>query len=102
MHCELIIAVILMPCPSTDLKMFWAGPNFFARARAIVTVPNFLCQTKRWFAFGKFSFCAVTKSFGAELNVIQFWVWTKTLMPCPFTGPKTFWAGSNFWCHTKH
>ena len=48
--CELIITVILMPCPSTDRKMFWAGQNF-------------LCQTKRWFALDKFSFCAVTKSF---------------------------------------
>ena len=23
-------------------------------------------------------------------------------MPCPFTGPKTFWAGPNFLCHTKN
>ena len=24
------------------------------------------------------------------------------LMPCPFTGPKMFWAGSNFLCQTKN
>ena len=23
-------------------------------------------------------------------------------MPCPFTGPKMFWAGPNFMCHTKN
>ena len=23
-------------------------------------------------------------------------------MPCPFTGPKMFWAGSNFLCRTKN
>ena len=24
------------------------------------------------------------------------------LMPCPFTGPKMFWAGHNFLCQTKN
>ena len=24
------------------------------------------------------------------------------LMPCPFTGPKMFWAGPNFLCQTKN
>ena len=23
------------------------------------------------------------------------------LLPCPFTGPKMFWAGPNFLCQTK-
>ena len=23
-------------------------------------------------------------------------------MPCPFTGPKMFWAGPNFLCQTKN
>ena len=23
-------------------------------------------------------------------------------MPCPFTGPKNFWAGPNFLCHSKN
>ena len=25
-----------------------------------------------------------------------------TFMPCPFTGPKMFWAGPNFLCQTKN
>ena len=28
--------------------------------------------------------------------------WNMILMPCPFTGPKMFWAGPNFLCQTKH
>ena len=32
----------------------------------------FVCQTKGWFPFGKFSFCANTKCFGEELNAIEF------------------------------
>ena len=27
---------------------------------------------------------------------------TYLLMPCPFTGPKMFWAGPNLLCQTKH
>ena len=27
---------------------------------------------------------------------------TRRLMPCPFTGPKMFWAGPNFLCQTKN
>ena len=26
----------------------------------------------------------------------------QALMPCPFTGPKMFWAGPNFLCQTKN
>ena len=26
----------------------------------------------------------------------------KVPMPCPFTGPKMFWAGPNFLCQTKN
>ena len=26
---------------------------------------------------------------------------TYLFMPCPFTGPKMFWAGPNFMCQTK-
>ena len=29
------------------------------------------------------------------LNILSF---LDELMPCPFTGPKTFWAGPNFLC----
>ena len=48
-----------MPCPFTGPKMFWAGPNF-------------LCQTKRWFAFSKNLFCADTKVFEEALNAVNF------------------------------
>ena len=33
-----------------------------------------------------------------SINDISF----KTIMPCPFTGPKMFWAGPNFLCQTKN
>jgi hypothetical protein len=38
----------------------------------------------------KFNFCASKK------------VFEEALMPCPFTGPKMFWAGPNFLCQTKN
>ena len=41
---------LLMPCPFTGLKMFWAGPNFLCQTKIylhIVAVTNILCQTKR-------------------------------------------------------
>ena len=56
-----------MPRPSTGHKIIWAGPNV-------------LCQSKRWFAFRKFSVCAGTKSFAAGLNTIQFLVWSPNIL----------------------
>ena len=29
-------------------------------------------------------------------------VTSQNLMPCPFTGPKMFWAGPNFLCQIKN
>ena len=54
--------------PFTGPKMFWAGPNF-------------LCQTKRWFAFSKIGFCAGTKVFEEALNAVKFWGWLKKFGP---------------------
>ena len=39
----------LMPCPFTDPKMFWAGPNVLCQTKIylhIVAVTKILCQTK--------------------------------------------------------
>ena len=49
---------------------------------ALVPVPNFLCQTIRWFSLIiKFSFCDSPKLFGATLDSIQFLVRPKHLDP---------------------
>ena len=55
-----------MPYPFTGPKVFpfCAGPNF-------------LCQTKRWFAFSKIGFCAGTKGFEEALNAVKFLDWLK-------------------------
>ena len=86
--CSLVQSV---PQPSTGPKTFWAGPNYFVQDQKmhffIVPTPNFLCQTKRWFPFSKFSFCASTKLIGAALNAIQFFGLTQKY----FDWPKTFW-----------
>ena len=73
-----------MLCSSTGPKMFWAGPNFLALPKIylhIVAVTNIFCQTKRWFAFSKIGFCAVTKVFEEALNAVKFLVWLKKFGP---------------------
>ena len=60
-------------CKRTRQKCFWQVPIFCARTKMnlhIVPGPNFLYQTKRCFAFSKFSFSADTKSVGVALNEI--------------------------------
>ena len=63
----ILFAKILMPCPFTGPKMFWASLHF-------------LCQTKRWFAFSKIGFFAGTKGFEEALNTIKFLDWLKTFL----------------------
>ena len=67
----LMLDQIFCAIPKTDLQ--------------IVPVPNFLCQTIRWFSYSKFSFCAGTKLFGAvsKFNSI-------------------FGLAQNIWTGTKH
>ena len=43
-------------------------------------------------------FCARQKD---DLHSVKL-VFVEALMPCPFTGPKMFWAGPNFLCQTKN
>ena len=65
-----------MPCPSTCPKMFWLVQMFCARPIIdlhIVPVPNLLCQTKRWFPFSKFVFCAGTKVFLRHYFYLGTW-----------------------------
>ena len=35
-------------------------------------------------------------------NCIHLRIFIGPLMPCPFTGPKMFWAGTIFLCQTKN
>jgi hypothetical protein len=46
-----------------------------------VAVTNILCQTKRWFAFGKIGFCAGTKVFEEALNAVKILGWLKKFGP---------------------
>ena len=65
-----------MPRP----KCFALVPIFGARTKIylnIVAVTKILCQTKRWFAFSKISFCAGTKVFEVALNAVKFLGWLK-------------------------
>ena len=100
----------LMPCPSTSPKKFWSFLYFCARPKidlCIVLVINLLCQTKRWFTFSKFGFCASTKFFEPALNAIQFLVYSKTFTStkyfrtCRRTRHK-FWAFFPLQCQLSH
>ena len=75
---NLMVPKVLMTCPFTGPKIFWAGPNFFCAGPKnylhIVAVTNVLCYTKRWFAFSKIGFCAGTKVF---VNAVKFLSWLK-------------------------
>ena len=74
-----------MPCPSTGPKMFWAGPNFFFLTK--------IC----------FTYCAGPKLFVPDQKIIFIYALSfYSLLPCPFTGLKMFWAGPNFLCQTKN
>ena len=100
----------LMPCPSTSPKIFWAVYIFWARPKIdlrIVPVTNLLCQTKIWFTFSKFGFCASTKSFEPALNAIELLVYpkiftsTKHSRTCRRTRHK-FWAFFPLQCQLSH
>ena len=83
-------------------QTFWAGSNFLCIPRNdlhIVPVPNFLCQTKRWFSYSKFSFCASTKLFGGALKfnsifglASNIWRSKKYFGSCRRTRKSTVWA----------
>ena len=68
------------PCPSTGPKIVCDGPNVMCQNKIYLDIepfPNFLCQTKKWFAFSKFIFSGRANFFGVALNAIQFLVWPK-------------------------
>ena len=75
-----------MPCPFTDSKMFWAGPNFLCHTKNLFTLcgsHKHFVQAKRWYEFSKIGFCAGTKVFEEAHN---YWVGSKNL-----DRHKTFW-----------
>ena len=52
-------------------------------------------------------FYQIASGYDAILKKVFFFLYQSfatqiPLMPCPFTGPKMFWAGSNFLCQTKN
>ena len=54
------------------IQIFCVRPKNYLH---IVPVTNFLCQTKRWFAFSKIGFYAGTKVFEEALNAVKFLSW---------------------------
>ena len=69
-------------------QMFCAGPKIYLH---IVPVTNILCQTKRWFALSKISFCTGTKVFWRGFKCSQIFglvknIWTGTKHLGPVKG----------------
>ena len=56
------------------VQIFCARPKMYLH---IVAITNFLCQSKRKFAFSKIGFCASTKVFEEALNAVKFLGWLK-------------------------
>ena len=65
------LCLVLLQVPKCFglVQIFCARPKMYLH---IVAVANILCQTKRWFAFGKIGFCAGTKVFEKALNAVKF------------------------------
>ena len=64
----------------TGTKKVSAGPNFLWHTKIyldIVPFPNFLFETKSWFAFSKFSFSTSTKTTRVALHTVHFSDWHK-------------------------
>ena len=64
----------------TGTKIVSAGPNFLWHTKIyldIVPFPNFLFETKSWFAFSKFSFSTSTKTTRVALHTVHFSDWHK-------------------------
>ena len=56
---------------STDPKLFWAGPNFFAQTKNLYT---FCATPKDYFhSLSIIGFSADKKVFEEALNAIKFW-----------------------------
>ena len=71
---------ILMPCPSTGPKMFWAGPNFLCETKNLFTY----CGSHKHFVPEKYDLHSVnmvfvpgTKIFDEALNAVKFFCWLK-------------------------
>ena len=74
------LCLVLLKVP----KCFGLVQNFCARPKIylrIVAVTNILCQTKRWFAYSKIGFCAITKVFEEAINAVKFLGWLKKFGP---------------------
>ena len=91
---QILASHLQVPKCFIPVQIFWASAKIDLR---IVPVTNLLCQTKIWFTFSKFGFCASTKSFEPALNAIQLLVYpkiftsTKHSRTCRRTRHK-FWA----------
>ena len=72
------------------IQTAWVGSDHsnalsFYRSQNVLGWSNFLCQTnarqKKWFAFSKIGFCAITKVFEEAINAVKFLGWHKIFRP---------------------
>ena len=75
---HLCLVLLQVPKCFGPFQIFCARPKIYLH---VVAVKNILCQTKRWFAFSKVSFCAGTKVFEEALYVVKFLGWLKKFGP---------------------
>ena len=67
-----------------------------------------LCKTRQEKKSNNLHFCSKAHAYTYfketvnDQSCILTILFAKILMPCPFTGPKMFWAGPNFLCQTKN
>ena len=76
---------ILMPCPFTCPKMFWAGPNFLRQTKNLFTYwgshKHFLTDKKMICIQLNCFFCTSTKCFEEALIAVKILSWLKKFGP---------------------
>ena len=86
------LTYLLMPCPFTGPKMFWASPNFLSHSKNLIA---FSASSKTFVPTKKIKFAERKSSFGVAQNVCD---WHKHKMYINFwSGPKKFDQAKIFW-----
>ena len=75
LYLEFYLFLVVAKLHNTNIMSFYRSKMFLDRPKCFWTVQNVFGPSK---------------------------LFLDHLMPCPFTGPKIFWAGPNFLCHTKN
>ena len=78
----LVGLVILLPCPYTSPKIFWASPKLWLH---LVTLQKLLCWHKNQFYWMQIIFLSGTKCLWLPQYVNKFLVWHKTFGTCKRT-----------------